>query len=58
MVMIKRNLIFVHNRLKSQKQAAAIKEIDRSISYKSRRIKNLIPDLTIVNEDIKFLIQR
>ena len=58
MFMIKRNLFFDLNRLKSQKQAATIKEKDRSISYKSRRIKNLIPDLTIVNEDIKFLIQR
>ena len=58
MFMIKRNLFFDLNRLKSEKQAARIKKKDRSISYKSRRIKNLIPDLTIVNEDIKFLIQR
>jgi len=60
MVMIKRNLFFDHNRLKSQKQAARIKPKVkyRYKSYKSKRIKNLMLELTIVNEDVKFLSQR
>jgi hypothetical protein len=59
MVMIKRNLFFDHNRLKSQKQARIKPKVkDRCKSYKSKRIKNLMLELTIVNEDVKFLSQR
>jgi hypothetical protein len=30
----------------------------RCKSYKSRRLKNSTPEFTVVNEDVKFLIQR
>ena len=35
-----------------------LKKLDSFKTIKSMRIKNLIPQFTYVNEDIKFLIQR